>query len=124
MVDTVTIFNGNHWANNNDPIKSERIPGWLFINGDSFQARIHGNTFWNVKGKLSEKFLLDEYLFDPLIFTLNHPADFEGSFNGTFGKDQVSLVWEKSGATIGSNRQTGLDQAIEVKGETKIDWSP
>ena len=62
------------------------IPEWAFIQSDRLLARIHGNTFWNIKGTLDQKFPLDEFLFDPLLFKLNHPEDFRGKFNGTVGQ--------------------------------------
>lgn len=99
----------------------DMIPGWAFVDGDRLRARIHGNTFWNIKGKLDEKFPLDEFLFDPLIFTLNQPDDFAGKFNGTVGQGQISLAWEKSGATIIGRSPVG---DFEVSGETLVDYSP
>ena len=107
-------------ANTIDLIKSEKIPGWAYFEGNRLQARIHGNTYWNIKGELDEKFPIGEFLFDPLILTLNHPTDFEGKFNGTIGKGQISLGWEKSGATIIGRSPVG---DFEVNGKTTIDWS-
>lgn len=107
-------------ANNIALIKSEQIPGWAFITGDRLQARIHGSTFWNIKGKLDDKFPLDEFLFDPLLFTLSHPNDFQGKFNGTIGRGEVALAWEKSGATIYGRSPVG---DFEVKGESTVDFS-
>ncbi|KAL9625989.1 MAG: hypothetical protein Q9204_007675 [Flavoplaca sp. TL-2023a] len=100
---------------------SEKIPGWAFFAGDTLLARVHGNTFWKIKGKLDEKLPIDDFLFDPLRFTLSHPIDFEGTFNGTIGKGEVSLAWEKSGATITGKSPVG---DFEVKGESTIDFSP
>ena len=108
-------------ANKIDLIKSDKIPGWVFIEEDRFQARVHGNTFWNIKGKLDERYPIDESLFDPVIFTLNVPHDFEGTFNGTIGNGQIFLAWEKSGATITGRSPVG---DFEVKGESSIRYSP
>ncbi|KAH8662409.1 hypothetical protein BX600DRAFT_498942 [Xylariales sp. PMI_506] len=109
------------WANDLDLVKAEKIPGWAYFEGETFRARIHGNTFWNVKGKLKEPFPLDDFLFDPLLFTLNHPEDFSGEFNGTIGRGQISLTWEKSGATIVGRSPVG---DFEVAGKSEIDYSP
>ncbi|KAL2065140.1 hypothetical protein VTL71DRAFT_4281 [Oculimacula yallundae] len=102
-------------------IEQEKIPGWVFLEGKRFQARIHGNTFWNVKGELDENFPIEDFLLDPLIFSLNHPADFEGSFSGRIGRGEVNLKWEKSGATIVGRSGAG---DFEIKGKTRVDWSP
>ncbi|KAK0511650.1 hypothetical protein JMJ35_006223 [Cladonia borealis] len=99
----------------------DMIPGWAFIDGDRLRARTHGNTFWNIKGTLDQKFPLDEFLFDPLIFTLKRPDDFAGNFNGTVGQGQISLAWENSGATIIGRSPVG---DFEVSGKTLVDYSP
>ncbi len=97
------------------------IPGWVFFQEDRFQARIHGNTFWNIRGKLDEKFPLDDFLFDPLVLTLNRPDDFTGKFNGTIGQGQISLAWENSVATITGRSPVG---DFEIKGESEVSYSP
>lgn len=108
-------------ANNIDLIKEEKIPGWVFFQENRFLGRIHGNTFWNIKGKLDENFPYDDFLFDPLVYTINHPQDLAGKFNGTIGKGQISLAWEQSGATIEGRSPIG---DFEIKGETFVDYSP
>lgn len=99
----------------------EQIPGWVFIEEDTLRARIHGHTFWNIKGKLAEAFPLEDFLFDPLLFTLNNPEDYSGDFNGTIGRGQISLEWPKTGATISGRSPVG---DFEIKGTTKVDYSP
>ncbi|KAI9050373.1 hypothetical protein LZ554_005538 [Drepanopeziza brunnea f. sp. 'monogermtubi'] len=116
--------------------KSEQIPGWIFFDGKRLQARIHGNTFWNIKGEhkdtrtnilpsatppVAEALPMDEVLLDPMIFSLNHPSDFEGSFTGQIGQGEILMKWEKSGATM--RGRSGLGD-FEIKGTTKVDWSP
>ncbi|PBP22574.1 hypothetical protein BUE80_DR006439 [Diplocarpon rosae] len=101
--------------------KQENIPGWIFFDGQKIQARIHGNTFWNIKGELMDQFPMDEFLFDPLIFSLNHPNDFEGEFTGQIGRGEITLQWEKSGASIKGRSSVG---DYTIKGKTHIDWSP
>ena len=108
-------------ANNIDLEKSEQTTGWADFQGDRLQARIYNNNFWHIKGSLDEKFPIDEFRFDPLTLTWNHPTDFEGKFNGTIGRGRISLGWEKSGATIIGGSPVG---DFEVKGQTTIDWSP
>ncbi|KAH7364633.1 hypothetical protein BKA65DRAFT_546502 [Rhexocercosporidium sp. MPI-PUGE-AT-0058] len=102
-------------------ITQERIPGWLYFDGKRLQGRIHGNTFWNIKGELAKDFPIHEFLMDPVIFTLNHPTDFDGAFTGEIGRGEVSLKWEKSGATI-TGRSGAGDYTVE--GKTHVDWSP
>lgn len=84
---------------------------------NNFRGRIHGTTFWNIAGTFEEKIPVDEYPFDPLIFIFDHPDDMAGPFNGTVGNGQISLVWEKSGATIIGRSGLG-DWA--VKGNSSI----
>lgn len=93
----------------------------MFFAQTTVQARIHGNTFWNIKGALDDPFPMDEFLFDPLIFTLSHPQDFDGNFTGTIGRGEISLTWEKSGATINGRSPIG---DYTVKGQTHVDYSP
>ena len=95
----------------------DMIPGGVFLNEDRLRARIHGNSYRNIKCKLDEEFPLDEFLFDPLVFTLNRPDDFAGKFNGTVGQGRISLAWENSGATIMGRSPIG---DFEVKGETYV----
>ena len=102
-------------------IKKEKVPGWVFLTGERFQARITGNSFWNIKGKLDEKFPLEDFVFDPLTFSLNQPEDFAGNFNGTIGKGEINLAWEKSGATMYGRSAVG---DFEIKGQTHVDYSP
>ncbi|KAG0373977.1 hypothetical protein BGX24_010986 [Mortierella sp. AD032] len=99
----------------------EQIPGWAFFDQNQLQGRIHGNTFWNIKGQLEEKLPLDELLFDPVIYALNKPQDYEGSFSGRIGRGEIVLTWKKSGATITGRSGQG---DYEVKGKTYVDWSP
>ena len=99
----------------------EKIPGWVFFEENRIQARIHGETFWNIKGKIEEKFPADDFLFDSLTFTLNHPLDFEGPFTGVVGRGEIVLNWEKSGASIVGRSPIG---DFSIKGQTYIDWSP
>ncbi|KAF9376205.1 hypothetical protein CPC16_000306, partial [Podila verticillata] len=99
----------------------EKIPGWIFFDQNRIQGRIHGNTYWNIKGELQEKFPLDEFLLDPVVYSLNHPADFDGPFSGRIGRGEIVLKWEKSGATIIGRSGQG---DFEVKGKTHVDWSP
>ncbi|KAJ5040346.1 uncharacterized protein L3040_006002 [Drepanopeziza brunnea f. sp. 'multigermtubi'] len=101
--------------------KSEQIPGWMFFDGKRLQARIHGNTFWNIKGELAQALPMDEVLLDPIIFCLNHPSDFDGPFTGRIGRGEILMTWEKSGATI--RGRSGLGD-FEIKGTTEVDWSP
>ncbi|KAF9959299.1 hypothetical protein BGZ72_009876, partial [Mortierella alpina] len=98
----------------------ERAPGWLFLEENRLQARIHGNTYWNIRGQLDEKFPIDDFLFDPSIFTFNHPKDFEGPFSGRIGRGEVNLKWE-SGATITGRSPIG---DFEVKGKSYVAYSP
>ncbi|KAK3835437.1 MAG: hypothetical protein JOS17DRAFT_737159 [Linnemannia elongata] len=98
----------------------EQIPGWVFFSENRLQGRVHGNTYWNIKGELDEKFPIDDLLFDPLIYTLNHPTDFDGPFSGRIGRGEILLKWERSGATI--TGRSGLGD-FEVKGKTRVDWS-
>ena len=102
-------------------MKTEQIPGWIFFTADTFRARIHGNTFWNLRGKLDDKFPFDDFLFDPLIFSLNRPDDFAGTFNGTIASGQFSLAWENSGATIMGRSPIG---DFEIKGSSEVSYSP
>lgn len=102
-------------------LKQEQIPGWLFLDGKRLQGRIHGNTFWNIKGELSEALPIDELLLDPLIYKLNHPTDFEGDFKGRIGRGEAILTWEKSGASIIGRSGYG---DFEFTGKTYVDWSP
>ncbi|EKD15650.1 hypothetical protein MBM_06278 [Drepanopeziza brunnea f. sp. 'multigermtubi' MB_m1] len=116
--------------------KSEQIPGWMFFDGKRLQARIHGNTFWNIKGEhedtrantlpsttppVAQALPMDEVLLDPIIFCLNHPSDFDGPFTGRIGRGEILMTWEKSGATI--RGRSGLGD-FEIKGTTEVDWSP
>ena len=104
-------------ADNIGPIKSEKIPGWVFIEKDRFIARLHGNVFWSIQGKVDEIFPTDELLLDPVFMTLNVPEDFAGKFNGTIGRGEISLTWEKSGAMITGRSHFG---DVEVHGETIV----
>ncbi|OAG20575.1 hypothetical protein CC77DRAFT_1020258 [Alternaria alternata] len=99
---------------------AERIPGWVFFEGKHFMGRIHGNTFWRIKGELADDFPVEDFLNDPLVFTLNHPQDFEGEFTGEFGNGQMKMNWT-SGATI--TGRSGLSDHT-IKGKTTIDYSP
>jgi hypothetical protein len=99
----------------------EQIPGWIFLVQDTFQARVHGNTFWNVKGTLEEEFPLEDFFFDPLLFTFKNPEDFSGTFTGAIGRGQISLVWEKSNATMVGRSPVG---DFQITGTTKIDYRP
>lgn len=99
----------------------EKIPGWVFFNENRIQGRIHGNTYWNIKGELEEKLPVDDLLVDPVVYALNHPTDFEGPFSGRIGGGEIFLRWEKSGATITGRSGQG---DYEVKGKTRVDWSP
>lgn len=99
----------------------EKVPGWIFFEQNRIQARIHGNTFWNVKGSLEEKFPVDDFLFDPVTLTFKHQMDFDGPFTGHIGRGQLLLKWEKSGATITGRAPIG---DFKVKGETYVDHSP
>jgi hypothetical protein len=83
-------------------------------------GRIHGNTFWQIKGELADDFPLEDFLFDPLFFTLNQPQEFEGEFTGEFGNGQMKMNWT-SGATIVG--RSPLDD-ITIKGKTIIDYLP
>ena len=109
------------WADYIDPLKAEKIPGWAFFEQDRFQARIHGNSFWNIKGKLEENFPIGDFLFDPIILSLNHPQDFEGNFTGTIGRGEISLSWDKSDATIVGRSPVG---DFTVKGQSVVDYAP
>ena len=102
-------------------IKREEIPGWLFFEGDTLRARIHGNSFWNIKGKLGQKFPRDDFLFDPLTFGLNNPTDFAGPFNGTVGEGFISLLWKQSGASIRGRSPIG---DFVISGESTVDFGP
>ncbi|KAF9149302.1 hypothetical protein BG015_008899 [Linnemannia schmuckeri] len=99
----------------------EQVPGWVFFNQNRIQGRVHGNTFWNIKGELKENFPMDDFMFDPVTYTLNHPADFEGPFSGKIGRGEITLKWERSGATITGRSPIG---DFEVEGKTYVDWSP
>ncbi|KAG0270772.1 hypothetical protein BGZ95_001547, partial [Linnemannia exigua] len=66
-------------------------------------------------GKLEEKFPVDDFLFDPLTFTFNHPKDFEGPFKGHIGRGEIFLKWEKSDASIRGRAPIG---DFSVTGET------
>ncbi|KAF9904334.1 hypothetical protein EC991_002840 [Linnemannia zychae] len=99
----------------------EQIPGWVFFDQNRFQGRIHGNTYWNLRGELEEKLPLDELLLDPVIYTLDRPTDYDGKFAGRIGRGEVVLKWEKSGATITGRAGPG---DFEVKGKTHVVWSP
>ncbi|KAF9977040.1 hypothetical protein BGZ73_007153 [Actinomortierella ambigua] len=99
----------------------EKVPGWVFLEENRLQARVHGNTFWNIKGKLDEKVEFDEHLFDPVIFTLNSPEDFKGRFKGHAGRGEFLLKWEKSGATIVGRSPIG---DYFFTGESWVDYSP
>ncbi|KAH9220355.1 hypothetical protein DL95DRAFT_290092, partial [Leptodontidium sp. 2 PMI_412] len=101
--------------------QQEEIPGWIYFDGKRFQGRIHGNTYWNIKGELDEALPIDELLIDPVVFKLNHPTDFDGEFTGHIGRGEAVLKWEKTGASI-SGRSGHGDFAF--KGKTYIDWSP
>ncbi|KAG4413108.1 hypothetical protein IFR04_013760 [Cadophora malorum] len=102
-------------------IQAERIPGWLFLDGKRLQGRIHGNTFWNIKGELDEPFPIEEFLLDPHIYTLNHRTDYDGEFTGKIGRGQAELKWEISGATVIGRAGVGN---FTLKGKTRVDWSP
>ncbi|CAN9095037.1 unnamed protein product [Alternaria alternata] len=97
----------------------EKIPGWVFVEGKRIMGRIHGNAFWTIKGELAENLPVEDFLFDPLLFSLNHPKDFEGEFTGEFGNGQMKMNWT-SGATI-IGRSWLTDHTI--KGKTVIDYS-
>ncbi|KAF9368005.1 hypothetical protein CPC16_005805 [Podila verticillata] len=99
----------------------EKIPGWVHFDQNRIQARVYGNSYWNIKGKLEETFPVDEQLFEHLTFVLNRPEDFEGPFSGRIGRGEISLKWEKSGATITGRSPLG---DFNVKGNTYVDWSP
>ncbi|KAL8651550.1 MAG: hypothetical protein Q9226_004657 [Calogaya cf. arnoldii] len=113
----------NTEANDIDLIQTYQDPGWLHLEGHEFAAAVHGSgaASWSIWGTLAEKFPVDDLRLDPLIFTYKYPDNFAGPFNGTIGKDKVSLAWAKSGATMsgGGKRDVG---DIEFKGETKIHW--
>ena len=109
------------WTNNIDPQKAEKIPGWVFFQENRLQARIHGNTFWNIKGTLEENFPIEDFLFDPIVLTLNHPQDYDGNFTGTIGRGEISMSWEKSGATINGRSPVG---DFEIKGQSYVNYSP
>ena len=109
------------WANNIDPLKAQKIPGWIFFEENRLRARIHGNTFWNIKGTLEENFPIDDFLFDPIVLTLNQIQDYEGNFTGTIGRGEISLLWDKSGATINGRSPVG---DFEIKGQTIVDYAP
>lgn len=66
-----------------------------------------------------EKIPVGEALFDPVIFSLTIPNDMAGAFNGTIGKGQISLAWDKSGATITGRSRYG---DFEVKGGSLINY--
>ncbi|OWP06901.1 twin-arginine translocation pathway signal sequence domain protein [Marssonina coronariae] len=129
LITVAVTTNGNHEDSMGREIavsapietKREQIPGWIYFDGQRMQARIHGNTFWNIKGELGEDFPQGEFLFDPLIFSLNHPNDFEGDFTGEIGRGEINLKWEKTGATITGRSPVG---DFKVNGKTRIDWSP
>ncbi|KAF9373279.1 hypothetical protein CPB97_000675 [Podila verticillata] len=99
----------------------EKIPGWVFFEENRLRARVHGNTFWNVQGKLEEKFPVDDFLFDPVVFALNRPEDFQGPFTGHIGRGEIRLKWEESGATITGRAPIG---DFDIKGDSHIDYSP
>ncbi|KAG0274392.1 hypothetical protein BGZ96_004353 [Linnemannia gamsii] len=99
----------------------EKAPGWVFFEENSIRARIHGNTYWNLRGKLEEKFPVDDFLFDPLTFTFNYPKDFEGPFKGHIGRGEFLLKWEKSDASIRGRAPIG---DFSVTGETHVNYSP
>ena len=82
---------------------------------------MHGNTFWNILGELDDPFPIDEFLFDDLILTLNRPEDFDGNFTGTIGRGEISLLWDKSGATINGRSPIG---DFTIKGQTHVAYSP
>ncbi|KAI6710437.1 hypothetical protein JHW43_007045 [Diplocarpon mali] len=126
LITVAVTTNGNHEDSMGREIavsapietKREQIPGWIYFDGQRMQARIHGNTFWNIKGELGEDFPQGEFLFDPLIFSLNHPNDFEGDFTGEIGRGEINLKWEKTGATITGRSPVG---DFKVNGKTRID---
>ncbi|KAF3935376.1 hypothetical protein ABW20_dc0100636 [Dactylellina cionopaga] len=119
--ETVTDATKNKCPLMGGATETEQIPGWLFLQGARLQGRIHGNTYWNIKGELNEKLPIEELLLDPLIYNLNHPTDFEGEFTGRIGRGEVIFKWEKSGATITGRSGQG---DFEIKGKTRVDWSP
>ena len=99
----------------------EKIPGWIFFEQNRVQGRIHGSSYWNIKGELDENFPMDELLLDPVTYSLNYPTDFDGPFSGHIGRGEIILKWEKSGATITGRSGQG---DFDVKGKTHVNWSP
>jgi len=79
-------------------------------------GRLHGNTFWKIKGDLADDFPLEDFLFDPLMFTFNHHEDFEGEFTGEFGNGQMKMNWT-SGAAIFGRSFLG---DTTIKGKTTV----
>lgn len=109
-------------TNRTKAAQGERIPGWVFIEQNRLQGRIHGRTFWNVKADLSESFPLDEVLFDPVVFELNRPEDYSGDFVGSITDGIFSLQWQKSGATI--TGRTAVTGVYTIRGVGRTDYSP
>ncbi|KAF9579517.1 hypothetical protein BGW38_004196 [Lunasporangiospora selenospora] len=99
--------------------KVQELPGYVFIDNDRIVARVHGPTFWHIKGELSKTIELDT-LFDPVTFTLNHPVDFDGPFTGSISEGEIVLRW-KSGATITGRSDYGN---YEVSGVAKAWFTP
>ncbi|KAF9320278.1 hypothetical protein BG003_006668 [Podila horticola] len=97
-----------------------KLPGYLYLEDKRIIGRIHGPTFWHIKGELQDKMPLDSLLIDPVIYSLNHPLDLEGSFTGSIGRGEITLKW-KSGATITGRAGYG---DFNIKGETYVEHSP
>ncbi|KAF5132799.1 hypothetical protein E5D57_003420 [Metarhizium anisopliae] len=110
-----------YWPAGSNPREYEEIEGWILFTEQKLQARIHGNTFWNVKGKLDDKFPVGSFKFEPVTFTLRRPEDYNGRFTGHAGRGEIVLRWEKSGATIAGRSPIG---DFFLKGESYIDYSP
>ncbi|KAG0003994.1 hypothetical protein BGZ80_006364 [Entomortierella chlamydospora] len=98
----------------------ENIPGYIFFEDKRIHGRIHGPTFWHIRGKLQDELSLEALLVDPVIYSLNRPQDLEGSFTGSIGRGEVTLKWE-SGATIVGRTNVG---DFDIKGETHVEYSP
>ncbi|EFY84359.1 hypothetical protein J3458_015221 [Metarhizium acridum] len=110
-----------YWPAISNPEEYEEIDGWVLFSEEKLQARIHGNTFWNVKGKLDDRFPVGSFKFDPVTFRLRHPEDYKGRFTGYAGRGQIVLRWEKSGATISGRSPIG---DFPIEGESYVDYSP
>ncbi|KAK3817837.1 MAG: hypothetical protein J3R72DRAFT_460626 [Linnemannia gamsii] len=99
----------------------EQVPGMVFFDRNQIYARVQMSAYWSIYGELEEKLPVDELPFDSVVFTLNHPSDFEGSFVGWIGQGEILLKWEKSGATITGPSNHG---DFKFKGKTQVEWSP